>query len=77
MSDPILPPGIKVGSGIAEDGTPALRFDFSAQSEATGSNTASLVLTPRQFRALVALGFRQLDIIEGRAPLQASQGALL
>jgi hypothetical protein len=65
-TDPILPPGIRVGSGFGLDDRPVVRVDLVADLPSDGRIEASVVVTPRQARALAALLLKQADLVEGR-----------
>lgn len=49
MSDPVLPPGIRVGSGLGVDERQAVRIDV----ELKDGNRLALVLTSHQARQMV------------------------
>lgn len=67
MSDPILPPGIRVGSGLGVDERPVVRLDLVGRVNPDGAEIAvAVVLRPRQMRALCALMMRQCDLVERR-----------
>lgn len=63
MSNPILPPGIRVGSGIGTDEHPVIRIDHSASCP-DGQITVTTVLSLRQARAYAALIERQTRLAE-------------
>ena len=64
--NPLLPPGIKIGSGIGENEEPVVMLEFDVKLPGGGKIAATLVFPPRQMRALCALGLKQADIAEGR-----------
>jgi hypothetical protein len=74
MSDPLLPPGIKVGSGTTLDEYPAIRVGLEAELPGGGQVEATIVLIPRQGSTLAALLLRQADLVE--AAEQARQPLL-
>lgn len=70
MTDSLLPPGIKIGSGRDLEDRGVVRVDLSAD---LGNSSlpipapkigASLVITPRQARALGAVLIKQADLVE-------------
>lgn len=64
MSDPLLPPGIRIGAGVGEDERPVGRIEVEMRLPRGGVVTAAIVLPPRQLRAFGALCIRQADLIE-------------
>lgn len=69
MSDPLLPPGIRIGACVGVDERPAVRIDLAAALPDGGQIQGVVVVTPRQARALAALLLKQADLIEGRAAI--------
>lgn len=73
MSDPLLPPGIRISPCVDTEERRAVRIDLSATTAQGIEISAYLVMTPRQMRAFCALGLKQLDLMEeaerARGPL--------
>jgi hypothetical protein len=65
MTDPLLPPGIKVGAAIGEDERSKARLDIEADLSDGQKVTATIVFAEtRQARALGALLIKQADLID-------------
>jgi hypothetical protein len=61
MSDPLLPAGISLGSGVAEDGGPTVVIDLGKLLQ-LGDVTVKIVLPVRQAHVFAALVHRQADL---------------
>jgi hypothetical protein len=73
MSDPLLPSGISLGSGVAEDGAPLVLVGLGTLLQ-LGNARVTLSLRPRQARALAALLLKQADTAEGLDRLRVVGG---
>lgn len=67
MTEPLLPPGVRVSAAIGENEEMMVHSDFTAQlPNGGGTITGSVIATPRAARAWAALLLKQADLIEGR-----------